>query len=473
MKTTPLPRFQRRVTATTALSFLLPSLCISTATANPVPGDLTVEGDIIVVDGTNEFKIRNGTDGVDFWHNASREWMWSYGDGVTPTEVMRLGPDNVLRLFDRNVTTGDAVIVIDPGNSGTTAPSIMIGGDEVLTVANSPSLLANHFVIRYSSGRSSHEAFLMRGDFGGNGAIPTSGAGTRMMWYPEKAAFRVGRVTGTHWDNNNIGNYSIAMGYNAKATGSDSVSMGYATYASEAHSVAIGIFAEAHGWGSAAIGSWATTSQNAHEAIALGGHAMANYAIAGTGSNAYGSHSVAFAAASAQGDSSIAIGGLDWNHMNWPGNQSNEDNSTAIGGVGNKANGFSSLASGFWTNAASGYSTALGSLNLGLGTGGDTWYETDPLFELGNGIAPRSWEEPDASIRSNAITTLKNGQTSLINKAWKTETDANPNDPEAPLADYGTSSSGGNALVVDGHTVLNGKVVISVPQGDISMGNYQ
>ena len=98
---------------------------------------------------------------------------------------------------------------------------------------------------------------------------------------------------------------------------------------------------------------------------------------------------------------------------------------------------------------------------------------TDSLFELGNGIASRSWQEPAASNRSNAITTLKNGQTSLINKAWKSATDAAPNDPEVPLADYGATSSGGNALVVDGHAVLNGKVVISVPQGDISMGNYQ
>ena len=33
-------------------------------------------------------------------------------------------------------------------------------------------------------------------------------------------------------------------------------------------------------------------------------------------------------------------------------------------------------------------------------------------------------------------------------------------------------ASGGNALVVDGHAILNGKVVMAVPQGDISMGAY-
>ena len=202
------------------------------------------------------------------------------------------------------------------------------------------------------------------------------------------------------------------------------------------------------------------------------GYAEADLSIAGTWGYTYGYLSVALANG-AHGDSSVAIGGYDRNYGNWPANESISHNATTIGGVGNKAHGFSSLASGFWTNAAAGYSVALGSLNLGQGTGGDTWVETDSLFELGNGIASRSWQEPAASNRSNAITTLKNGQTSLINKAWKSATDAAPNDPEVPLADYGATSSGGNALVVDGHAVLNGKVVISVPQGDISMGNYQ
>jgi hypothetical protein len=33
--------------------------------------------------------------------------------------------------------------------------------------------------------------------------------------------------------------------------------------------------------------------------------------------------------------------------------------------------------------------------------------------------------------------------------------------------------SEGRALVVEGHTVLRGKVIIEVPQGDISMGIYE
>ena len=83
------------------------------------------------------------------------------------------------------------------------------------------------------------------------------------------------------------------------------------------------------------------------------------------------------------------------------------------------------------------------------------------MLEVGNG-------NPNAATfeTSNAITTLKNGQTTLTNKAWKAN-------PSAPLADPDpTTDSGGNALVVEGHTVLKGKVVIEQVQGDISMGIY-
>jgi hypothetical protein len=85
---------------------------------------------------------------------------------------------------------------------------------------------------------------------------------------------------------------------------------------------------------------------------------------------------------------------------------------------------------------------------------------------LGNGYAPRNWTEPDASTRSNAITTLKNGQTTLTNKHWKAHASTPLADPAAGIA------SGGEALVVEGHTRLKGKVIIEQAQGDISMGIY-
>ncbi|MCK5107942.1 MAG: hypothetical protein KAQ83_04410, partial [Nanoarchaeota archaeon] len=61
---------------------------------------------------------------------------------------------------------------------------------------------------------------------GTSGATPTSGAGTRMMWIPEKAAFRAGEVTATEWDAANVGAYSFAGGYRTKASGGSSTAFG-------------------------------------------------------------------------------------------------------------------------------------------------------------------------------------------------------------------------------------------------------
>ena len=61
------------------------------------------------------------------------------------------------------------------------------------------------------------------------------GAGTRLMWIPEKSAFRAGTVTGPDWNTANIGQYSIAMGYKVKATNENDIAIGYANI-SEAQS---------------------------------------------------------------------------------------------------------------------------------------------------------------------------------------------------------------------------------------------
>ena len=160
----------------------------------------------------------------------------------------------------------------------------------------------------------------------------------------------------------------------------------------------------------------------------------------------------------AEGDYSAVIGGY-WNYAAG-------DNSYALG---NMASAWSSnsLAYGYYTGTSSDYSIALGSKNLGSYTYGyqslsDGWEEDAVLFELGNG-APSGSDHYRYGL-SNAITTLKNGQTTLTNKSWMSS---------EPLAVTAQIYSGGEALIVEGHTRLKGKVIIEQPQGDISMGIYQ
>ncbi|MCO5252179.1 MAG: hypothetical protein M9949_12290 [Candidatus Kapabacteria bacterium] len=99
------------------------------------------------------------------------------------------------------------------------------------------------------------------------GEPPAQGAGTRMMWYPDKAAFRVGGVTATQWDKDSIGIYSIAMGYNSKARGSDATAIGYNTKALGKNSMALGFTTTASGFFSTAIGNGATAKSAFETAV--------------------------------------------------------------------------------------------------------------------------------------------------------------------------------------------------------------
>jgi hypothetical protein len=99
------------------------------------------------------------------------------------------------------------------------------------------------------------------GTFGSSPAIAESGAGTRMMWYPQKAAFRTGGVSGTQWDDANIGNYSTATGLSTTASGSESTAMGYTTTAAGTGSTALGQYVMA--------GDAANTNGNYSMAIGL------------------------------------------------------------------------------------------------------------------------------------------------------------------------------------------------------------
>src|SRR5215831_12759043 len=83
---------------------------------------------------------------------------------------------------------------------------------------------------------------------------PAVGAGRRMMWYPDKAAFRVGYVSGPNWDKDSIGIYSFAAGNNTKAFGASSTALGFFTKAPGFLSTAMGAGTIASGANSTAMG---------------------------------------------------------------------------------------------------------------------------------------------------------------------------------------------------------------------------
>ncbi|MCO5252177.1 MAG: tail fiber domain-containing protein [Candidatus Kapabacteria bacterium] len=199
------------------------------------------------------------------------------------------------------------------------------------------------------------------------GDPPASGAGTRMMWYPDKAAFRAGAVIGVQWDKANIGIHSVAMGYNNTASGDYSIAMGHSTYAYGDYSTATGSNSDAAGDYSTAIGYANTASGGI--STAMGGNTIAS------------------------GDVSTAMGG---------GTTASSTFSTAMG-ENSTASGYASTAMGSNTKARSGYETVLGRWNVDYTPSTPSaWHVNDRLFVIGNGTGSTS--------RSNAMTILKNGR---------------------------------------------------------------
>jgi hypothetical protein len=114
----------------------------------------------------------------------------------------------------------------------------------------------------------------------GSGTIPVEGAGTRLMWYPGKAAFRAGKVTGTEWDDGSVGDYSISAGIDTIAWGYGSTAFGDSAKAYGHQSTAIGQNAQASGTGSTALGVNTVSVGDYSTVFGAGTRTDGNYSMA-------------------------------------------------------------------------------------------------------------------------------------------------------------------------------------------------
>jgi Chaperone of endosialidase/Head domain of trimeric autotransporter adhesin len=269
--------------------------------------------------------------------------------------------------------------------------------------------------------------FSANGDVPGfPGLPPMQGAGRRLQWYPDKAAFRAGFVDNDQWDQTNIGNYSFAAGNGTLASGSNSTALGFGTNASGiastafgnssvasgdytfaigTNAIANGIFASAIGYNSIASGAGATAMGIQTKAIGLHSTALGDSTKAsGDYTTAMGYHTTASGlSATAMGENTLASGlystamGIQTQAISY--------NTTAMGG-GTIASGYGSAAMGHFTIAK-----AFGSLSTGVlndDTDNPDEFTPDPLdrmFQIGNGT--------DLPQRSNAFTVLRNGNTGI------------------------------------------------------------
>jgi hypothetical protein len=96
----------------------------------------------------------------------------------------------------------------------------------------------------------------------------TPGAGTRMVWYPNKAAFRAGDPNGAAWDDANIGYASVAFGDGTISSGDHTFTAGKWNHATGSQSFVFGFSAIAAAKDSYAIGD--TVTAGGQNSIAFG-----------------------------------------------------------------------------------------------------------------------------------------------------------------------------------------------------------
>lgn len=313
-----------------------------------------------------------------------------------------------------------------------TAQSVGIG----TTTPNANALL--HLDI----GSSTTKGILITGIDNLTSTVPNLGSGSRLMFYPGKAAFRAGYVSGSEWDNNNVGFNSTAlgnrtvasgltstaMGSNSSASGYISTSMGSRTNAGGDYSTAMGQLANASGFNSTAMGSVTIASGDYSTAMTYNTYASGDY------STAMGFYS------KSSGYTSTAMGSY-----------------TTAGGIYSTSMGRQTIAKGF-------ASTVIGLYNDSILTANQTSISsTTPLFIIGNG---------SSTTRSNAMVVLKNGYVGLGSDA-PTE-NLVINDPVNPTLELQTAGvekgfyqlSGDNVRLGTYSSNSTGNVIVRLNGGD-------
>ncbi len=291
----------------------------------------------------------------------------SYFDGNvgigTTNPLAELDIIGQIRMIDGNQGP-NKVLVSDNNGIGRWADPSTLGFDDgdwtrlaagILHPANITDQVGIGIATPQASLHVNDGAFLATGTIGGT---PVAGAGTRLMWIPDKGgALRAGTINGSQWDNANIGDESVAFGTNTIASGQQSFASGYFSSATGSNSTAMGYTTTASGDYSVAMGH--TSEANGTYAVALGRHTTAgqDYAFAvGNNTKALAINSIAM------GQNTIADGNFSF-----------------VTGVGSRASGNTSTAMGFRAKATQQGAIAIGfdvsadapsSFMLGKGAGG-------------------------------------------------------------------------------------------------------
>ncbi len=253
--------------------------------------------------------------------------------------TIKLDKDGSTGLMKHTTSTGEISYITDNSDNWNTAYSW--GNHSTAGYADITGTPAdNQFAIWTDANTIEGDSNLKKTNLYLDPTTIPSGAGTRMMWIPSKSAFRVGAVSGTQWDENNIGNYSIGIGYDSTAKLDRSIAIGQGT-ATGTNSIAIGN-TSAQGYNSISLGS-ANSLASGSQSISIGNAAKASNSQAisiGFNSQANGLASVAIGNRSfAEGENSLSLGSFSYSF----------GSSSMATGVSTLANGDKSLSTGYYS----------------------------------------------------------------------------------------------------------------------------
>jgi hypothetical protein len=191
-------------------------------------------------------------------------------DGKTLTSYLQVGTSATAGHVLTADASGNATWQAAGGGGGGWTDS----GANVYTTTSTDKVGIGIATPEFKLSLNDDGGIIAKGSYGFGLDLSTSGSGTRLIWYPKKAAFRVGYANGSEWDNTNIGNYSTAMGSMTTASGQSSTALGEANMASgnfstaigqgnvasAMHSTAMGFHNSAAGDGSTVMGAYNTVS---------------------------------------------------------------------------------------------------------------------------------------------------------------------------------------------------------------------
>ncbi len=245
-------------------------------------------------------------------------------------------------IMMKNLATGNFYISKDGSSRGL---AISDSGGISITTSAGNGVLEKRFRADAEGG------FYAKGSLG-IGAVPVSGEGSRMMWYPSKAAFRAGAVSATQWDEENTGLFSVATGYNCTASGPMAFAGGYGSTASGSKAISYGSSNISAGEAAFTIGLNCTASEQA--SFAIGSQCTAAGAMAfagGYGCVAAGSKSLSFGSTdSAAGEAAFSTGA----------NSSAAALASAAIGLMNRSYGQASITLGMLNTASGQAAAAIG-----------------------------------------------------------------------------------------------------------------